>query len=139
MTFRMILAGAIAGLVASAVLVAAQSTKGTAAKTPTAADHKQWMDDAGDLEEDLRDAIAAKSGAKAAAAAAKLDAILVRTEHYWAAKHADDIAQLARSSQTLAKEIGTAAKAGKMPQASDAFTKLSAECNTCHDKHPEKR
>ena len=131
MHIRTALAGAIAGLAVAAALATAQ--------TPTAADHKQWMDDAADLQDELRDALAAKSGAKAADAAGKLDAILVKTEHYWAAKHADDIVQLARSSSTLAKEIGASAKAGKLTQASDAFTKLSAQCNTCHDKHPEKR
>lgn len=131
MRIRTALAGAIVGLVVAATLATAQA--------PTAADHKQWMDDAADIQDDLRDALTAKSGAKVAAAAGKLDAILVKTEQYWAAKHADDIVQLARSSSALAKEIGASAKAGKLAHASDAFTKLSAQCNTCHDKHPEKR
>src|SRR4051794_40540021 len=110
MRIRTALAGAIVGLAVAAALAAAQ--------TPTAADHKQWMDDAADVQDDLRDALAAKSGAKAAEAAGKLDAILVKTERYWAAKHADDIVQLARSSATLAKEIGASAKAGKLAHAS---------------------
>ena len=131
MRIRTACAGAVAGLIVAAALATAQ--------TPTAADHKQWMDDAADVQDDLSDALAAKSGAKAAEAAGKLDAILVKTERYWAAKHADDIVQLARSSSTLAKEVGASAKAGRMTQASDAFKKLSAQCNTCHDLHPEKR
>jgi hypothetical protein len=131
MHVRTAIAGAVVGLLTAAAL--------TTAQTPTAADHKQWMDDAADIQDDLRDALGAKSSAKAAEAAGKLDAILVKTEQYWAAKKADDIVKLARSSSTLAKEIGAAAKARKFPQASEAFTKLSAQCNVCHDLHPEKR
>ena len=125
------IAAAVVGLVMAAAIATAQ--------TPTAADHKQWMDDAADIQDDLRDALTAKAGARVADAAGKLDAILVKTERYWAAKHADDIVKLAHSSSTLAKEIGAAGEAGKLAQASDAFTKLSAQCNTCHDLHPEKR
>jgi hypothetical protein len=123
------IAGAVAGLVVAAAIATAQ--------TPTAADHKQWMDDAADIQDDLRDAISAKAGAKVADAAGKLAAILVKTERYWAAKQADDIVKLAHSSSTLATAIAAAGKAGKFAQASSAFTKLSAECNACHDLHPE--
>jgi len=133
------LAAALAVLMLSAAIVSAQAGKGSPAKPPDAAAHKQWMDDAGDAQDDLRDALAAKSGAKVATAAATLDKILAQTESYWAAKHADDVVKLARDSRTLAKELGAAAKTGKFDQAGAAFGKLSALCNTCHDLHPEKR
>src|SRR5262249_45948615 len=45
MHIRTVLAGAVAGLVVAAALATAQ--------TPTAADHKQWMDDAADIQDDL--------------------------------------------------------------------------------------
>jgi 5'-deoxynucleotidase YfbR-like HD superfamily hydrolase len=118
----------------------AQSGKSPApARTIDAATHKQLMSDAGDLQEDLREALAAKANAKVVSAAAKLEKIFVQTEQYWAAKHADDVVALARASQTLTKEVATAARAGKTAQAQDAFTRLGVTCNQCHDLHPEKR
>ena len=53
---------AFVALLLSAALVRAQDAE----------THKAWMNDATDLHEDVRDAMGAKSGAKVAAAAAKL-------------------------------------------------------------------
>jgi hypothetical protein len=105
----------------------------------SAEEHKAWMDDAGDLRDELAEELVAKSADKAAAAATGLAKILQQTEAYWAAKHADDIVAIARESRTLAAAIATAAKAGKFPEATETNTKLSARCNACHDLHPEKR
>ena len=104
-----------------------------------AAAHKAWMDDAADLQDELREHLGAKAGDKAAAAATKIEEILAQTQAYWAAKHADDIVKIARESRTLAAAIATAAKAGKIDQASDAFATMNARCNACHDLHPERR
>jgi hypothetical protein len=104
-----------------------------------AAAHKAWMDDAADLQDEVREQLLAKSGDQAAAAATKLEEILARTQEYWAAKHADDIVAIARESRTLAIAVAAAAKAGKIDQATDAFVKMSGRCNACHDLHPEKR
>jgi hypothetical protein len=104
-----------------------------------AAAHKAWMDDAADLQDELREQLLARSGDKAAAAATKIERILAQTQAYWAAKHADDIVTIARESRTLATAVATAAKAGKSDQATEASAKMSARCNACHDLHPEKR
>lgn len=101
--------------------------------------HKALMDDAGDAQDDLRDLLAGKDAAKAAAAARKLETLLAQTERYWAAKHAEDIVKIAKASETLAQQVATAAKAGKFDAAREAFGKLGTTCNTCHDLHPEKR
>jgi hypothetical protein len=126
-------------MITAALAVAASDRQTDSGRGASAADHKQWMSDAGDLQEDLRDALAAKAAPKVAEAGDKLQKILTQTEQYWAAKHADDVVQLARGAETLNRQMITAAKAGKMDQASDAFTKLGAACNKCHDLHPEKR
>lgn len=110
-----------------------------AATAPTAAVHKAWMNDAADAQEDLREAIAGKSSAKAAAAALKLRTLMARTERYWTSRQADDIVTLARESKALAGQAARAAKAHKLDQANEAFGKLNTTCNTCHDLHPEKR
>jgi hypothetical protein len=110
-----------------------------AARAQDAAAHKAWMDDAADLQEELRDQLAAKSGDKAAAAATQIEKILAQTQAYWAAKRADDIVTIARESRALATAIVTAAKAGQFDRATDAAAKMGARCNACHDLHPEKR
>jgi hypothetical protein len=97
------------------------------------------MDDAADAQEDFRDAIRAKKGADAAAAAVKIEALMEKTEAYWTGKHAADVVKIAQESRALAREVGAAAKAGKYDQADEAFGKMNARCNACHDLHPEKR
>ena len=115
------------------------SLSGPQAGAQDATAHRTWMDDAADLQDELREHLGAKAGDKAAAAATKIEEILAQTQAYWAAKHADDIVKIARESRTLAAAIATAAKAGKIDQASDAFATMNARCNACHDLHPERR
>ena len=110
-----------------------------AARAQDAAAHKAWMDDAADLQEELRDQLAARSGDKAAAAATQIEKILAQTQAYWEAKRADDIVAIARESRALAAAIVTSAKAGQFDRAADAAAKMGARCNACHDLHPEKR
>jgi hypothetical protein len=110
-----------------------------AAHAQDAAAHKAWMDDAADLQEELRDQLAARSGDKAAAAATQIEKILAQTQAYWAAKRADDIVAIARESRALATAVMTSAKAGQFDRATDAAAKMGSRCNACHDLHPEKR
>jgi len=105
----------------------------------TADEHKSGMDDAGDLQEDVRDALSAQAGAKVETAALKLEALMGRTEDYWSAKKQADIVKLAQASRALAKQLAAEGKAGKLDAAAATFTKMNASCNTCHDLHPEKR
>jgi hypothetical protein len=112
---------------------------GKAAPASDPAVHKAWMNDATDAQDDLREAIAGKSSAKAAAAALKLQTLMARTERYWASRHAEDIVTLARESKALAGRVVRAARAHKLEQANEAFGKLNTTCNACHDLHPEKR
>lgn len=139
MTRRTAIAAAVAAWSLAAVVAAQDAKNPSKSAAPDAAAHKQWMADAGDIQEDLREAIGAKVASKASDAAGKLERILKQTEGYWAAKHADDAAKVARSSQTLARQVGAWAKTGRFEAAHDAFAKLSAQCNACHELHPEKR
>ena len=110
-----------------------------AAQAPDAETHKAWMNDATDLQEDIRDAMGAKSGAKIAEAATKIEELMAKTEAYWSAKKAPDIVALAQTARAHAKDLAVAGTAEKLDQAADAFGKLNTTCNTCHDLHPEKR
>jgi hypothetical protein len=110
-----------------------------AAQAPDVEAEKGWMNDATDLQEDIREAMGKKDGAKIAEAALKIDALMQKTEGFWAAKKAADIVTLAQTARTHAKDVAAQAKAGKLDQANDAFARLNTTCNTCHDLHPEKR
>lgn len=118
--------------------VTAAVVAGTAHAQDAAA-HREWMDNLGDLQDELREHLVAKSAEKSAATATEIERILLQTQAYWAAKHADDIVNIAQESRTLAIAIATTAKADKLDQAAEAFEKMNARCSACHDLHPEKR
>lgn len=109
------------------------------AQAPDAEAEKAWMNDATDLQEDIRDAMHVKEGAQIAAAATKIEALMAKTEAYWSAKKAADVVKLAQTARAQAKDVATLGKAEKFDQSAEAFDKLNATCNTCHDLHPEKR
>jgi len=105
----------------------------------TADEHKAAMSDASDLQEDVRDAFAAKASDKVAAAAIKLEALMGRSEDYWTAKKQADIVTLAQATRALAKQLAADGKSGKLDAAAETFAKMNTSCNACHEKHPEKR
>ena len=110
-----------------------------ALQAPTADDHKAWMDAASDAQEDFRDAMTSKSGAKVAAAGAKLDDLMTKTLHYWQAKRVTDGAKLTQQTIAQAKAIESSAKANRLNAAQGAFEKMTTSCNACHALHLEKR
>jgi hypothetical protein len=110
-----------------------------AAQAPDAAAHKQWMNDASDAQEDFRFAVTDKDQKAATEALGKIEVLMTKTGEYWAAKKASDGVKLSRDAHDLAAQAGAAAKAGNMPAATQAFDKMGATCNTCHELHLEKR
>ena len=110
-----------------------------AAQAPDAAAHKQWMNDASDAQEDFRFAVTDKKQKDAVDALAKLEALMARTEEYWTAKKSNAGVKLAKEARALAAQAGTAAKAGNLTTATDAFNKMGASCNSCHELHLEKK
>jgi cytochrome c556 len=101
--------------------------------------HKEWMDTAQDLKDDLKDALDARLGPKAAEAATKLAGIGKQEEAYWKKAGQKDVIELAAKNRAAAEEIAAAAKAGRFDQALQAYGNLEATCRACHDLHPEKR
>jgi len=110
-----------------------------AAQAPDAAAHKQWMNDASDAQEDFRFAVTEKDQKAATEALARLEGLMAKTGDYWTAKKANDGAKLSRDAHDLAAQAGAAAKAGNMAAAQQAFDKMGATCNTCHELHLEKK
>ena len=108
-------------------------------QAPSADDHKQWMDDASDAQEDFHDAIGSKSGAKVAEAGVKLQDLMIKTLNYWQAKKAADGVKLTEDCIAQAKAIQTSAKANQLPAAQAAFDKMTKSCNACHELHLEKK
>jgi cytochrome c556 len=104
-----------------------------------AARHKEWMDTAQDVKDDLKDALDAKLGPKVIEHAAKLAGMGKLEEAYWKKAGQKDAIDLARKNRAAAKQIAAAAKAGRFGQALQAYGDLEATCRACHDLHPEKR
>jgi hypothetical protein len=132
--FRRALSISVVGL----LLVAPFSAVRTAAQG-TADEHKTWMNDASDAEEDFRFAVTDKDAKAAAAALIKIDALMQKTEAYWTAKKANDGVALTKDTRTLASEAAAAATKGSLTDAGAGFEKMTAKCNACHELHLEKR
>jgi cytochrome c556 len=101
--------------------------------------HKQWMDQAQDLKEEVRDALGANAAAQAAAAAEKLVRISRQELRFWTKAEVPEAQQLAEAFHSAARQMETAAKAGDLVRTRQAFDQLQAGCRACHDLHPEKR
>lgn len=97
------------------------------------------MNDASDAQEDFRFGVEDKDAKAAAEAVAKIEALMQKTEAYWAAKKAGDAVALAKTSRTEAAQAAAAARGNDLAVAAAAFARMSAACNTCHELHLEKR
>jgi len=104
-----------------------------------AARHREWMDTAQDMKDDLKDALDAKLVPKVLEHAVKLAKIGRQEEAYWKKAGQKDAIDLARKNRAAAEQIAAAAKAGRFDQAFQAYGDLEATCRACHDLHPEKR
>lgn len=100
---------------------------------------KQKMEDAQSAQDDLTDAIQAKSGPKALAAAAKMTAILKETKQFWAGRKMADVVRLADENLAALGEMTKMAGSGKMEKAQAAAELISTTCSACHNIHPEGR
>lgn len=109
------------------------------AQAMDAAAHKQMMNDASDAQEDFRFALEDKDAKAAVSSLTKLEAFMGQTETYWTAKKAADGVKLAKEARASAAAALAAAKANNMAAAKDAFDRMGATCNTCHELHLEKK
>ena len=127
------------GLAGLALLILTCAVHVVAQTTPSADEHKGWMNDASDAEEDFRFAVTDKDAKAAAAALTKIEGLMQKTETYWTAKKANDGVALTKETRTLAAQAAAAAAKGSLADAGAAFETMTARCNACHELHLEKR
>lgn len=101
--------------------------------------HKERMDAAQELKDDLKEALDAKSAEKAAGPAGKLVEFAQQEEAYWKKTNFEDVLKLARENLAAAQEIRDRVGKGQPDAAGKAYDKLETSCHACHDLHPEKR
>jgi hypothetical protein len=127
------------GLAGVLFLTLTAAVRVTAQKATGAEEHKAWMNDASDAEEDFRFAVTDKDPKAAAAALTKIEALMQKTENYWTAKKANDGVALTKETRTLASQAAAAATKGSLADAGAGFEKMTAKCNACHELHLERR
>ena len=132
--FRRALSISVVGLLLLALLSSVRL-----AAQGTADEHKAWMNDASDAEEDFRFAVTDKDAKAAAAALTKIEQLMQKTEAYWTAKKANDGVVLTKETRALASQGAAAAAKGSLAEAGAGFEKMTAKCNACHELHLEKR
>jgi hypothetical protein len=131
--------GASIGLAGLLLLGFISGVRVVAQTTPGADEHKAWMNDASDAEEDFRFAVTDKDAKAAAAALTKIEQLMQKTEAYWTAKKANDGVAITKETRALASEAAAAAAKGSLGDAGAGFEKMTAKCNACHELHLEKR
>ena len=104
-----------------------------------ASSRKQAMDQAQEWKDDLKDALDAREGPKAAVLARKLATAGAQETAYWKRAGQEDARKLAADNLEASRQVVRAAKAGQFDQANQAYGRLEATCRACHDLHPEKR
>ena len=86
----------------------------------------------------LRKNLEAKQGPDAAKDAQKLADVYKQVGAYFAKANADDAVKLAKSGETAATELASAATAGNMDQAAADAKTIGGTCGPCHAAHREK-
>ena len=105
----------------------------------SAADHKARMDAAQDTQDELRDALDAKSAGKALNANRKLIQFGDREKLYWTAAKLPAAVHLAEENFAAASELQLRLKAGTWDTVEQAYSRVQESCRACHDAHPEKQ
>jgi hypothetical protein len=100
--------------------------------------HRQWMVDAQDRKDDIREELAAKNQAKLLDAVKSLEALTIKEQNFWARTSIESARQLATRNRKEAALLLSAAKAGRLAEAEKVFAQLEKTCTACHDLHFEK-
>ncbi len=100
--------------------------------------HRNWMDDAQERREEVREALPSKDQKKLLEGAKALEQLTVREEAFWARTNLKEARQIASLNRSQAKELLQSAQAGRFEVAQRVLTKLERTCASCHDLHFEK-
>src|SRR5262245_37185656 len=113
-------------LVAGATLVAQQ-------RRP----YNQIMKDVGGTFASLRKNLESNNGAGAAEDAAKLQALFVETEAFWAPFDTQDAVNFAKRAHDAAASVSAAAKSNDIKAAQASVATIQKSCANCHFSHRE--
>lgn len=97
-----------------------------------------WMKSLGATRGSLNKNIEAKNGADAAKDAQKLAGIYKQVGEFFAKTHTDDAVTIAKTGETAAMDISTAATAGDFEKAAAGAKSIGGTCAPCHTAHREK-
>jgi hypothetical protein len=110
-----------------------------AAAQDEAARHKERMDTAQEVKDDLKEALDTKSREKAAEPAEKLVQFGEQEEEYWKQAKLEREVKLTQQGISASRAIAAAVKAEHFDEAVKAYEELESTCRACHDLHPQKR
>ena len=102
------------------------------------AEYATVMKEIGSANGTLGKAITSGSAADAGAAAARLETAFKNVHAYWADKKVADATTAASEAVAASAAISKAVAANDMAAATEARTKLGAQCMACHTAHREK-
>ncbi len=118
--------------------ILAVSTMG-AATPDRRAELKARMDKLQDTRDDLRDALDAKDGAKAATLSRDIAQLLHEDEPLWQTEKFEEVRRINQATIQLAERIQSQSSAGEIQGALESYTALQKSCASCHDRHPEQQ
>lgn len=100
--------------------------------------HKQWMNDAQDKKDEIRETLPGKDTKALGAAAQALEALTAREEAFWARTTIKAAQDLAVKNRAEAQALRKAILASQWAEAQKVLTGLDQTCSACHGMKLEK-
>jgi cytochrome c556 len=122
-------------LVGTAIAQAPPASKSSIASE---ADYSAAMKEIGQTNGMIGKALQGGNTADATKGAARLETLFRDVHAYWQAKKVDDATKFAADALAASQAMSKALAAGDVMAATDARTKLGAQCMGCHTAHREK-
>lgn len=101
------------------------------------ADYPGWMKDIGATKGKITKGIAAKQNADVAADATHLAGVYKQLVTFWAGRKVSDAEAIAKTGETAANDLATAAKAGDEAKMQSSLQVINGTCGGCHMAHRE--
>lgn len=100
--------------------------------------HKQWMNDAQDKKDEIRETLPGKDGKALGAAAQALEALTAKEEAFWGRTTVKAAQDLAVKNRAEAQALKKAILASQWAAAQRVLTGLDQTCSACHGMKLEK-
>jgi hypothetical protein len=100
--------------------------------------HKQWMNDAQDKKDEIRETLPQRDVKALTAAARALEALTAREEAFWARTTVKAAQDLAAKNRGEARELLAAIRGSRWAEAQKALASLDQTCSGCHGLKLEK-